>query len=62
MTLALQEVDASRPPQQNPVVWVAVEPLLPPAGPPSPGPDMRAQANQYAFGMVACCFSRGQAA
>ena len=52
LALALQEVDASRPPQQNPVVWVAVEPLVPPGGPPNPGPDMRAHANQYALGMV----------
>ena len=51
LALVLQQVDPSRPPQQNnPVVWVAVDPVLPPGA--IPGPDLRAHGNRYAFGML----------
>jgi len=52
LAFALQLVDPSRPPQQGRVAWVAVDPPLPPGGPPIPGPDLRAHGNRYAFGMV----------
>ena len=56
IAVALQQVDASRPPQQGFPVGVVDGPLPPPGGggvaSTVPGPDFRAHGNQYAFGMI----------
>jgi hypothetical protein len=54
LSLTLQQVDASRPPQQNGVVFAPdVGPGPPPGGfQPVAQPDLRAHGNQFAFGMI----------
>jgi hypothetical protein len=51
LALVLQQVDASRPPQQG-GIFVAEPRTLVPPGSPLPGPDLRAHGNQYAFGLI----------
>ena len=51
LALVLQQVDPSRPPQQNGFIAVNAPLARPGSGPPIPGPDLRAHGNQYAFGM-----------
>jgi len=58
LAIALQQVDPSRPPNQQGGVFAAPASQQPPGGgvvnvvPPLPGPDSRAHGNEYAFGTI----------
>jgi len=53
LALVLQQVDASRPPEQgSPGFVVTPQPPPLPGGVAIPGPDLRAHGNEYAFGMI----------